>query len=125
MSVLEHWFSISATCVRWRDRFSEFFSVACGVRQGGVLSPYLFAIYIDDTVAIINASNFGCRIGLTRIAIVLYADDILLLAPSVESLQKLISIVEEELIALDMSLNTRKSVSVFTCLLYTSPSPRD
>jgi len=82
---------------RWCDHFSEFFTVACGVRQGGVLSPYLFAIYVDDIVAKINTSDLGCRIGLKGIAIVLYADDILLLAPSVDSLQKLITIVEQEL----------------------------
>ena len=108
LSVLEHWLNISATCVRWCDHFSDFFTIACGVRQGGVLSPYLFAIYdvmyVDDIVAKINTSDLGCRIGLKRIAIILYADDILLLAPSVDSLQKLITIVEQELSELDMSL---------------------
>jgi hypothetical protein len=90
--------------------FSDFFTAACGVRQGGVLSPYLFAIYVDDIVVKINKSDLGCRLGLRRIAIIVYADDIMLLAPSVESLQKLLTIVEEELNDLDMSLNTKKSV---------------
>jgi len=63
LSVLEHWLNISATCVRWCDHFSDFFTVACGVRQGGVLSPYLFAIYVDDIVAKINTSDLGCMIG--------------------------------------------------------------
>lgn len=112
--VLEHWFNISATCVRWGDVFSDFFSVACGVRQGGVLSPYLFAIYVDDIVQKINRSDLGCRLGLQCISVILYADDILLLAPSVESLQKLLTIVEVELRELDMALNTKKSV----CLRY-------
>ena len=40
------------------------------------------------------------------IAIILYSDDILLLAPSVDSLQKLLRIVELELFELGMSLNT-------------------
>ena len=39
LAVLEHWLSISVTCVRWCDHFSGFFSVIFGVRQGGVLSP--------------------------------------------------------------------------------------
>jgi len=40
-------------------------------------------------------SDLWHMLGLKRIAIILYADDILLLAPFVESLQKLITIVEE------------------------------
>ena len=112
LAVLEHWLSISVTCVRWCDHFSGFFSVICGVRQGGVLSPILFAIYVDDIVKKINMSDLGCRLGLKRIAVILYADDILLLAPSVHSLQKLVTIVEKELTELDMSLNTKKSVCI-------------
>ena len=64
--VLEYWLDICTTCVRWDDSISEFFSVDCGVRQGGVLSPYLFAIYIDDIVNKINSSDLGCRLGLRK-----------------------------------------------------------
>jgi len=30
--------------MKWNNLLGEPFSVACGVRQGGILSPYLFAI---------------------------------------------------------------------------------
>jgi len=34
--------------IKWGKHFSEPFHVSNGVRQGGVLSPYLFAVYLDD-----------------------------------------------------------------------------
>ena len=85
------------------------------------MSPFLFAVYVNDIVKKVDESDLGCRIGLKRIAIILYADDILLLAPSVDSLQKLVHIVELELFELDMSLNTKKSVCIRLGLRYQSP----
>jgi Reverse transcriptase (RNA-dependent DNA polymerase) len=45
-------------------------------------------------------------------SIILYADDMLLLAPSIESLQKLVTNCSTELVAFDMSINGNKSVCV-------------
>jgi len=46
------------------------------------------------------------------VCILLYADDILLIAPSVTSLQQLLNICEQELEWLDMSLNAKKSTCI-------------
>jgi hypothetical protein len=112
LATLEHWFSICATCVRWGQCVSDFIQLTCGVRQGGVLSPHLFAIYVDDIVKILWRANLGCCIRSVFVNIFLYADDIILLAPSVSSLQKLLYVVEHELSNLDMAMNASKSVCI-------------
>jgi len=76
--------------------FNEF-----GVRQGSVLSPYIFAVYVDDLA---NPCTFSCGLH-----IVLYADDILLLAPSISALESLLNLCERELDQLDMVINNKKS----------------
>ena len=64
---------------------SRFFDLVCGIRQGGVLSPFLFAIYIDNIVRKVSDNRFASFIRGVCISILLYADDILLVAPSVTS----------------------------------------
>jgi hypothetical protein len=108
--VLENWFNKCFTCVQWGSVYSRWFKLRCGVRQGGVLSPYLFALYIDVVIDKVKQQRIGCCIGSFCLSILLYADDMLLLAPSLEALQKLVFICEKELSALDLSINVKKSV---------------
>ena len=49
--------------VRWNDAIGESFPVTCGVRQGGILSPYLFALYVDDVIIQLKNSDYGICIG--------------------------------------------------------------
>jgi len=48
LSVLENWFSLCLSCVKWGSVMSYFYELKTGARQGGVLSPLLFSIFIDD-----------------------------------------------------------------------------
>lgn len=110
LCVLENWFDKCFTCVKWNSVFSDMFKLNCGIRQGGVLSPYMFAIYIDDIVHKVETAGTGCYLGLICFSIFLYADDMLLLAPSISSLQKLFTVCETELRELDLCINAKKSV---------------
>jgi hypothetical protein len=110
LKIIENWFSISETCVRWEGNFSYFFKLAAGTRQGGILSPTLFAIFIDRIIDRVLLTNVGCYKSNICVSIFLYADDILLLAHTVTGLQMLVDACENELNYLDMRLNVKKSV---------------
>ena len=68
--------------------------------------------YINDIIRGVEEQNVGCTIGFVPICIILYADDILLLALSVNALQLLLHTREVELRKLDLYINSAKSVCI-------------
>ena len=79
---------------------------------GRRLSPYLFAVYVDDVFECVSDCGLGCSIKRYCMSIFIYADDITLLAPSVSALQRLLHVCETELKWLDMSINANKSACI-------------
>ena len=80
--------------LRWNSKDFSLFSVQNGVRQGAVLSPILFSLYVNDLIEVLRASGLGCHVGNMYFGIVAYADDILLLAPRRDVLQRMVDISE-------------------------------
>ena len=96
--------------VRWGCARSEEFKISCGVRQGGVLSPTLFFIYVDNILP--KLSNYGCTMNGISYGSFMYADDLILLAPSVAELQRMVNVCCVELDAINLKLNTSKSYCI-------------
>ena len=78
--------------VKWDDIISRQFNVTNGVRQGGVLSPLLFSVYIDDLMNALESHGMGCCIGQKFCGAAGYADDIILLCPTSSGLREMIDI---------------------------------
>ena len=78
--------------VRWDMCFSEPFFVANGVRQGSILSPSLFAVYLDDLLSELSDSGVGCYWGCSFAGAFSYADDVVLLAPCASAMRKMLEI---------------------------------
>ena len=74
-------------CVRWGSSISASFRVSNGVGQGGILSPYLFNVYVDDLSQTLNSCITGCLSGNITINHLMYADDLVLLSPSATGLR--------------------------------------
>ena len=108
--LLAVWYCTQKCTVRWGSTFSLSFPVANGVRQGGILSPLLFNIYMDDLSKTLNQAKVGCMFNGTCFNHLMYADDMVLIAPSIRALQVLLSNCESYGESHDIIYNVRKSV---------------
>lgn len=98
--------------VKWDSNVTDMFSTSNGVKQGGVLSPILFTVYIDVLLSRLRASGLGCYVGHTFMGAVGYADDVCLLAPTMYALNKMLQICTEFAYEFHMMFNSMKSKHV-------------
>ena len=104
------WYCSQHFTVRWGNTLSLPFSVSNGVRQGGILSPQFFNIYINDLSDDLNSSNVGCIMNDTVFNHLSYADDMVLMAPSASALQFLLNLCDNYAQSHDIIYNITKSV---------------
>ena len=60
---------------KWENTNTDYFEILCGTKQGGILSPYFFCLYIDELVSLEWKEGIGCHIISLFLACVLFADD--------------------------------------------------
>ena len=95
--------------VSWGGVLSDYFSATNVVKQGGVLSPILYCVYIDDLLSALAKSGVGCYIGSNFVGALAYADDIVVIAPTATAMRKLLSICVEYATEYCISFNASKS----------------
>ena len=59
---------------------TDWFNVDSGLKQGCILSTIMFNIYVNSLIDDINALNIGIDIDNEKLAMLWYADDVVLLA---------------------------------------------
>ena len=64
--------------MRWRTAQSASFSVRSGVRQGSVLSPALFNMFVNEFIAKLKNCNAGCVINGLFVGAIMYDDDLII-----------------------------------------------
>ena len=87
-------FDLSSAQIRLNGLLTDSFNVSSGVKQGDIISPLLFSLYLNDLAMGIKDLNCGVEINHINLSILLYADDIVLIAPNEKSLQKIISYIK-------------------------------
>ncbi len=109
VKLLAHWYTTQEFTVKWGNSFSLPFRTANGIRQGGILSPYLYNVYTDDLSVALRDAGIGCHVYDRCINTLSYADDMVLLAPSSDALQSLIDVCQDYATRHDILYNTTKT----------------
>ena len=86
--LLKNWYATQKFYVQWESAASESFKSVSAVRQGGILSPLLFSVYVDELSVNLGSVPYGCYINSVCTNHIMYADDTVLIAPSPAALQK-------------------------------------
>ena len=95
-TILKIYYDSAKGCIELSDEiFSDLFSINIGVKQGGILSPSLFHVYIDELIHNSTNANIGAIFNKLNVSIIMYADDIILMSSVDSRLQKLLDICEE------------------------------
>ena len=98
--------------VIWNSCKSQYFRVKNGVKQGGVISPILFNLYIDRLLLCLQRSGLGCHISNTYMGALSYADDITLISPSLYGLNRMLDICNKFAIDNFIIFNSKKTICI-------------
>jgi len=79
----------------WHGYHSVAFNVTNGTRQGSLLSPHFFNLYMDVLISELRKEGIGCYLGHYYAGSFCYADDMTLACPSMSGLQQMINICEK------------------------------
>ena len=92
--------------VKWNKELSEFFNIENGVKQGAVLSAIFYCMYTNGLSQELRRQNIGCRIGLDYVGVVGFADDLFLMCPTFDGLQKMLVVCEKYASTHNLSFST-------------------
>jgi hypothetical protein len=88
---------------------TDWFDVTVGLRQGCILSPILFNMYINDLVINLKQLCSGIPVGGENVVSLMYADDIVLLARNERDLQRMLDVLGQWCMKWNINVNPAKS----------------
>lgn len=106
LKVIQSLYDETMTAVWDGEELSSWFQSKMGVKQGCLLSPLLFSIFLDDLVEFLPG---GILFNGIIIKLLLYADDIVILAETANMLQMMINRLQQYCRLWNLKVNTNKS----------------
>ena len=110
---LLHAYKIQVAMVRWNSNYSAEFNITNRVKQGAVLSALLYCVYIDDLFLRLRKNRQGCWIDGEFMGIFGYADDNVLLSPTLDGLKICLTYVNNmQKSIISLSVQTRTLINI-------------
>lgn len=95
--------------VKMGEGMTEEFNVEVGVAQGSVLSPFLYSCFINGLIERLREKNIGIEIAGEKVALLLYADDIVLVMEDEEQMKEALKVLDEYAGEWKFQYNPKKS----------------
>ena len=99
-------------CALWNNVKSRYFTMANGVKQGGVISPIFFSLYNDPLLDRLRRSGYGCHIKGVYMGALSYADDITIMCPSIGGLNEMLKICHNFAQSNSITFNNKKTACI-------------
>ena len=96
--------------VNKNEEYSDIFKTEIGVRQGGIASPKLFSLYLEELLDMITLKNVGVEIGKSKIDVIAYADDIIIISTTKIGLQETLDMVAQFGTRFEIKFNPDKTI---------------
>jgi hypothetical protein len=94
---------------------TEWFRISRGVAQGAVESPWLYACFINGLAEDMTSRNLGVHVGGRHVPMLMYADDIVLLAGSASELHQMNAVASAHAHRNRYRHNGKKSAVMLFC----------
>ena len=112
LRMLQGIYSSVQACVKWGLEASSFFDCPVGVKQGCMLSPLIFSLFVNDVSEFVTKhGKHGVQLlpGLQEIFLLLFADDICLISTTPAGLQNQLNNLEKASSSLGLMVNLKKT----------------
>ena len=107
--IVKHLYTVPKSCVLVNNNKTNYFDVQCGVKQGDIISPTIFSLYVNDLVNELNLLNLGVPIDDENMCALLYADDIVIFSDTEANLQTLLNTVNKWCCQWRLKINLNKT----------------
>lgn len=108
-NILQNMYDEVRYSVKFKEGATDMFPSEIGVKQGCILSPTLFSLYLNDMVNIFDSTCDPIQIENMKLSALMYADDIVLLSESAEGLQSCLNKLSNYCEIWNLSVNIEKS----------------
>ena len=100
--------------VNYNNVIGKEFHIRNGVRQGGILSSLLFNIYIDEVIQKVSSLEIGCELIHRKLNIFGFADDLIMICPTLTGLQTILNCAGPILNRLCLDINSKSAHIAFS-----------
>ena len=108
-NILKHMYINDKACIKIGNKITEAFSINQGVRQGCIISPLLFNIFLADLPEKLDKARDEINLQSTIPSCILWADDIIMMSESEIGLKNMLSVLGGYCKENELKVNTDKT----------------